>query len=46
MIEFAKNLFSLDFMPHGVCFQRSRGIVWLHAISEGIIAHVSLPARA
>jgi C4-dicarboxylate-specific signal transduction histidine kinase len=38
MIEFAKHLFSSDFMPHGVCFLWNPGIVWLHAISDGLIA--------
>jgi C4-dicarboxylate-specific signal transduction histidine kinase len=38
MIEFAKNLFSSDFMPHGVCFLWNPGIVWLHALSDGVIA--------
>jgi C4-dicarboxylate-specific signal transduction histidine kinase len=38
MIEFAQRLFSSDFMPHGVCFLWNPGIVWLHAISDGLIA--------
>ena len=38
MIEFWQNLFSSDFMPHGVCFLWNPGIVWLDAISDGLIA--------
>jgi len=36
MIQFAKHLFSSDFVPHGVCFLWNPGIVWLHAISDGL----------
>jgi C4-dicarboxylate-specific signal transduction histidine kinase len=38
MIEFARNLFSSEFMPHGVCFLWRPEIIWLHAISDGLIA--------
>src|SRR5882762_2970550 len=38
MGEFAQHLFSSDFMPHGVCFLWHPEIVWLHAISDGLIA--------
>jgi len=38
MMEVAKHLFSSDFMPHGVCVLWNPGIVWLHAISDGLIA--------
>jgi C4-dicarboxylate-specific signal transduction histidine kinase len=38
MTEFAMHLFSSEFMPHGVCFLWNAEIVWLHAISDGIIA--------
>jgi len=44
MIEFAKRRFSSDFMPHSVCFLWNPGIVWLRAISDGLI--VTLPARS
>jgi C4-dicarboxylate-specific signal transduction histidine kinase len=37
MIEFIRNLFSSDFMPHGHCFFWLPEIVWLHAISDGLI---------
>ena len=38
MIEFWKNLLASDFMPHGFCFLWSPEIVWLHAISDAVIA--------
>jgi C4-dicarboxylate-specific signal transduction histidine kinase len=38
MIEFAKQLFSSDFMPHGVCFLWNPGVLWLHAVSDAVIA--------
>jgi C4-dicarboxylate-specific signal transduction histidine kinase len=37
MSEFFANLFTSDFMPHGVCFLWNPGIVWLHAISDSVI---------
>ena len=38
MTEFFRNLFASDFMPHGVCFLWNAGVLWLHAISDTIIA--------
>ena len=38
MIEFFRNLFSSDFMPHGYCYLWTPGIIWLHAISDSLIA--------
>jgi C4-dicarboxylate-specific signal transduction histidine kinase len=38
MIEFTRNLLASDFMPHGVCFLWNPGIMWLHAISDAVIA--------
>jgi len=38
MIDFFSKLFASDFMPHGTCFLWHPGIVWLHAISDGMIA--------
>jgi C4-dicarboxylate-specific signal transduction histidine kinase len=38
MTEFWKNLLASDFMPHGVCFLWNPEIVWLHAISDAVIA--------
>jgi C4-dicarboxylate-specific signal transduction histidine kinase len=38
MPDFFSKLLASDFMPHGVCFLWNPGIVWLHAISDTIIA--------
>src|ERR1017187_6498504 len=38
MLEFLTNLFSSDFMGHGYCYLWQPGIVWLHAISDTMIA--------
>ncbi|HEV3216816.1 MAG TPA: ATP-binding protein [Vicinamibacterales bacterium] len=38
MIEFFRNLFASDFMPHGMCYFWTPQIMWLHALSDGIIA--------
>ena len=38
MIEFFKNLFENDFMPHGHCYFWDPAILWSHAISDAIIA--------
>src|SRR5258706_6844764 len=38
MIEFWQKLLASDFMPHGVCFLWNPEIVWLHAISDAVIA--------
>jgi signal transduction histidine kinase len=38
MPEFLRRLFATDFMPHGHCFLWRPEIVWLHAISDGLIA--------
>jgi C4-dicarboxylate-specific signal transduction histidine kinase len=35
--EFFTKLLASDFMPHGVCFLWNREMVWLHAISDGVI---------
>jgi len=37
MREFLIKLFSSDFMPHGYCYLWNPGIVWLHAVSDGLI---------
>ncbi|AWN74852.1 ATP-binding protein [Legionella anisa] len=36
--SFFKNLFSNDFMPHGHCYFWRPDIVWLHVISDSLIA--------
>ena len=38
MIDFFAKLFASDFMPHGSCFLWNPEIVWLHALSDGVIA--------
>jgi C4-dicarboxylate-specific signal transduction histidine kinase len=38
MSEFFSKLFSQDFMPHGTCYLWQPGIVWLHVISDSLIA--------
>lgn len=38
MHDFLQNLFSSDFMPHGYCYLWHPDILWLHAISDGLIA--------
>jgi C4-dicarboxylate-specific signal transduction histidine kinase len=38
MIEFWQRLLAADFMPHGVCFLWNPEILWLHAISDAVIA--------
>jgi PAS domain S-box-containing protein len=45
MKEFLENLFSSDFMPHGYCYLWKPGLVWLHAVSDILIAlaYFSIP---
>ncbi len=38
MIDFFSKLFRSDFMPHGHCYFWRPELVWLHAISDGVIA--------
>ncbi|HXK21170.1 MAG TPA: sensor histidine kinase, partial [Myxococcota bacterium] len=38
MIDFFARLFTSDFMPHGHCFLWNPGVLWLHALSDGVIA--------
>src|SRR3981081_2172763 len=37
-VEFFAQLFSNDFMPHGTCYLWDPRILWLHVISDGLIA--------
>jgi PAS domain S-box-containing protein len=37
-MNFFQQLFSPDFMPHGYCYMWDPRIVWLHVISDGLIA--------
>ncbi|HEY1468660.1 MAG TPA: ATP-binding protein [Candidatus Acidoferrum sp.] len=45
MKEFLEKLFSSDFMPHGYCYLWNPGLVWLHVISDALIAiaYFSIP---
>src|SRR5438128_1509431 len=38
MIEFFSKLFSSDFMPHGHCFLWRPEILWVHVVSDVLIA--------
>ena len=38
MSEFLAKLFSSDFMPHGYCYLWKPEIVWLHVVSDSLIA--------
>ena len=38
MIEYIKELWNTNFMPHGHCYFWEPGIMWSHAISDSIIA--------
>jgi PAS domain S-box-containing protein len=37
-VEFSSSLLSPDFMPHGYCYLWNARMVWLHVISDGLIA--------
>jgi hypothetical protein len=37
-VEFSNSLLSPDFMPHGYCYLWDARMVWLHVISDGLIA--------
>jgi PAS domain S-box-containing protein len=45
MKEFLSELLSSDFMPHGYCYLWKPGLVWLHLISDSLIAlaYFSIP---
>lgn len=45
MLRFLQHLFEADFLPHGHCYFWRPGIVWLHVISDGMIAlaYFSIP---
>ena len=44
-MDFFRNLFSADFMPHGHCYDWQPQIVWLHVLSDAVIAlaYYSIP---
>src|SRR6202163_5134609 len=38
-MKFLDSLFlSIDFMPHGYCYLWNPGLIWLHAVSDSLIA--------
>jgi signal transduction histidine kinase len=45
MADFFAKLFNSDFLPHGHCYFWQPEVVWLHVISDGIIAlaYYSIP---
>src|SRR5215831_7409363 len=45
MKEFLEKLFSSDFMPHGYCYLWNPGLVFLHVVSDALIAlaYFSIP---
>jgi PAS domain S-box-containing protein len=45
MKEFLEKLYSSDFMPHGYCYLWNSGLVWLHVVSDTLIAlaYFSIP---
>src|SRR5215475_6153803 len=45
MLDFFRRLFASDFMPHGHCFFWRPELVWLHVVSDGLIAaaYYSIP---
>jgi hypothetical protein len=45
MKEFLEKLFSSNFMPHGHCYLWNPGLIWLHMISDSLIAlaYFSIP---
>ncbi len=45
MKGFLEKLFSSDFMPHGYCYLWNPGLVWLHVVSDALIAlaYFSIP---
>lgn len=38
MVEFAEGIFRSDFLPHGWCYRWDPGVVWLHVLSDILIA--------
>jgi hypothetical protein len=44
--EFFRRLFSSDFMPHGGCYYWQPSLLWLHVISDGLIATAYLAIAA
>src|ERR1700733_7980062 len=45
-MDFLEHIFSTDgFMPHGMCYEWDPYVIWLHVISDGLIAlaYYSIP---
>jgi signal transduction histidine kinase len=45
-MDFIQRLFSTDgFMPHGMCYDWNPAVIWLHVVSDGLIAfaYYSIP---
>lgn len=38
MLEFIKTFFSVHFIPHGHCYLWRADLLWLHVLSDGVIA--------
>jgi PAS domain S-box-containing protein len=38
MLNFLSGIFDASFMPHGHCYQWRPEVLWLHAVSDGLIA--------
>src|SRR5258708_15942896 len=45
MKEFLEKLFSSDFMPHPYCYLWKPGLVWLHVVSDALIAFAYFSIR-
>jgi signal transduction histidine kinase len=45
MLDFFRNLFGNEFMPHGHCYYWEPSVLWLNAISDAVIAlaYYSIP---
>lgn len=45
MLDLIRNLFNEGFIPHGHCYLWKPGLVWLHILSDGLIAlaYYSIP---
>lgn len=45
MFEFFSRLFDSDFMPHGQCFMWNPAVLWIHVVSDVLIAlaYFSIP---
>ena len=45
MLEFLKNIFASDFLPHGTCYLWQPGVLWLNVISDLAIslAYYAIP---